>query len=175
MYKNWELNCLLNPRKPLLAIKILFLISTELSLLTFIREPKYIKLCTASKLKFLIWKYLCGQHNSPAYLLPGKGLPVPSKSQSWDDLREQWIQCLLPSGEIRMAFEAVSVTGVHTTVGRNRKLRFGCCCSAVVFYCSLSVVLRDSEHFSAALAFALRQRYVYGSHCTPGGEGAFSS
>ena len=74
-----------------------------------------------------------------------------------------------------MAFVAVSVTGVHTTVGRNRKLRFGCCSSAVAFYCSLSVVLQDSEHFSAALAFALGQRYVYGSHCNLGGEGAFIS
>ena len=74
-----------------------------------------------------------------------------------------------------MAFEAVAVTGVHATVGRNRKLRFGSCSSAVAFYCSLSVVLQDSEHFSAALAHALQQRYVYGSHCTLRGEGAFSS
>jgi len=118
---------------------------------------------------------MSGQHNSPAYLLPGKGLPVPREPRRWDDLREQRIQCLLPSGEIRMAFEAVSVTGIHTTVGRNRKLRFGCCSSFVAFYCPLSVVLQDSEHFSAALAFAVRQRYVYGSHCTLGGEGAFSS
>ena len=56
MDENWDLNCLFNPQKPLLAIKILFLISAELSLLTFIREPKYVKLCTASKLLFIIWK-----------------------------------------------------------------------------------------------------------------------
>jgi hypothetical protein len=70
-----------------------------------------------------------------------------------------------------MAFEAVAVTGVHTTVGRNRKLRFRSCSSAVAFYCSLSVALPDTEHFSAGLVFAVQQRYVYGSHCTLGGEG----
>jgi len=58
---------------------------------------------------------MSGQHNSPASLLPGKGLSVTSEPQSWDGLREQWIQCLLQSGEIRMAFEAVAVTGVHIT------------------------------------------------------------
>ena len=59
MDKNGDLNCLFSPKKPLLAIQILFLISAALSLLTFIREPNYVKLSTASKLKFLIWKYLC--------------------------------------------------------------------------------------------------------------------
>ena len=68
-----------------------------------------------------------------------------------------------------MASEAVAVTGVHTTVGRNRKLRFSSCSGTVAFYCSLSVVLQDSEHFSAALAFAVQQRYFYGCHCTLGG------
>jgi hypothetical protein len=84
-----------------------------------------------------VWMWISGQHYSTAYLLPGKCLQVPSEPQSWDDLREQWTKCLLQSGEIRMAFEAVAVTGLHTTVSRTRKLRFRYCSSAVAFYCFL--------------------------------------
>jgi hypothetical protein len=81
------------------------------------------------------------------------------------------MKCALQSDEIRTVFQAVAVTGFRTTLGRNKKLRFGSCSNTVAFYCSLSVVLQDSDHFCAASAFAV----VYGSQCTLAEEGALLS